>query len=271
MISTGLISKSLARPEQVIFTIMAGKELGMGPMWAVQNLQIVDGKVSAKAEAMMALVFKNCPGAQIDFIQNDAAACRLEASRPGCKPQPFGFSMDDAKLARLDGKDNWKKYPRAMLRSRAVSEMCRALFPEAIAGISSYTPEEIEDMRKEPNIKIEPERVTIQSESYTGGGHPSQAQLPALSLRQYANDNNVISKDPHGPVEPPKSLRQILREEFELSETDLCEFLGVKTEDLGPQHSKALQDLYRDLKAGALSKQDVLSLSIDPIEEVKND
>ncbi len=235
MISTGLISKSLARPEQVIFTIMAGKELGMGPMWAVQNLQIVDGKVSAKAEAMMALVFKNCPGATINFIQNDAVACRLEASRPGCKPQPFGFSMDDAKLARLEAKDNWKKYPRAMLRSRAVSEMCRALFPEAIAGISSYTPEEILDMRDEP------ERVTIQSK-------------PEI----------------HAPIAieaPSKSLRQLFREEFDLVETDLAEFIGVGVDQLGPQHSKALQDLYRDMKAGDISKQDVLSLSKDDIQE----
>lgn len=237
MISTGLISKSLARPEQVIFTIMAGKELGMGPMWAVQNLQIVDGKVSAKAEAMLALVFKNCPGAQINFLQNDATACRLEACRPGGKMQPFGFSMDDAKMARLEAKDNWKKYPRAMLRSRAVSEMCRALFPEAIAGICSYTPEEIVDMRED---KVQawidekgPEKVAIQSVA----------------------------------IEAPKSLRQILREDFDLHETDLAEFLGVKPEELGPQHGKALQDLYRDLKAGDLTKQDVLSLSKDDILE----
>lgn len=237
MIKTGLISKSLGQPEQVIFMIMAGKELGMGPMWSVQNLQIVDGRVSAKAEAMMALVYKNCPGAHINFIQNDSTACRLEASRPGQKANAFGFSMDDAKMARLDGKDNWKKYPRAMLRSRAVSEMCRAMFPEAIAGICSYTPEEIIDMREDP----------------------------AESSRHVADELPTQSK-PHA-IEAPKSLRLLFKEEFDLAEPDLAEFLGVKPEELGPQHTKPLQDLYRDMKAGEITKADVVEMSNDPMNE----
>lgn len=233
MISTGFLAKGLANPQQVIFMIMAGKELGMGPMWSVQNLLIVDGKVSAKAESMLALVFKNCPGAQINFLQNDATACRLEASRPGGKMQPFGFSMDDAKQARLDGKDNWKKYPRAMLRSRAVSEMCRALFPEAIAGICSYTPEEILDMRDDP--KSEPERVTIHP--------PIPVQIEA----------------------PQRSLRQMFKEDFKLEESDLAEFCGVT--EIGPEHSGVLRDLYRDMTAGAITRSEVVEFAKDTVEE----
>jgi hypothetical protein len=50
--------------------------------------------------------------------------------------------MDEAKAAQLLGKDVWKKYPAAMLRARAISAMARAMFPDAINGVS-YTPEEL--------------------------------------------------------------------------------------------------------------------------------
>jgi hypothetical protein len=51
------------------------------------------------------------------------------------------FSLEDAKRAQLVDKAVWKQYPRAMLRSRAVSEVVRTAFPECIAGL--YTPEEM--------------------------------------------------------------------------------------------------------------------------------
>ena len=41
------------------------------------------------------------------------------------------------------GKDNWKNYPRAMLRARVISEGVRTCYPAIASGI--YTPEEVGD------------------------------------------------------------------------------------------------------------------------------
>jgi hypothetical protein len=52
--------------------------------------------------------------------------------------------MARAKQAGIAGKDNWKNYPRAMLRSRCISEGVRAVAPGVATGI--YTVDEVQDM-----------------------------------------------------------------------------------------------------------------------------
>lgn len=141
-VAAGLFA-GIQNPHQALIIMMQGLELNMGPVWALQNVYIVKGRPTLKAEGMLGLVYKNVPTAQIDFIQNDNQACVIEASRNNSKKSRFSFTMEDAKRAGLGGV-NWSKYPRAMLRSRCVSEMCRAMFPDALMGVS-YTPEDLED------------------------------------------------------------------------------------------------------------------------------
>jgi hypothetical protein len=55
------------------------------------------------------------------------------------------WDMERAKNAGLLGRgDMYKKYPRAMLRSRCISEGVRTVGPFATSGV--YTPEEVRDM-----------------------------------------------------------------------------------------------------------------------------
>jgi hypothetical protein len=51
--------------------------------------------------------------------------------------------MARAKAAGLGSKDNWKSYPRQMLRARVISEGVRATFPAVLNGM--YTPEEVQE------------------------------------------------------------------------------------------------------------------------------
>lgn len=45
------------------------------------------------------------------------------------------WTFDQARKAGLVGKDNWKNYPRAMLRARLIAEGVRAVYPAAIGGM----------------------------------------------------------------------------------------------------------------------------------------
>jgi hypothetical protein len=52
------------------------------------------------------------------------------------------FTTLDAKKAGLAHKNNWKQYEDSMLTWRAVSALCRVLFPDVVLG-AGYVPEEL--------------------------------------------------------------------------------------------------------------------------------
>lgn len=143
LIRSGFLPKAIDTPEKAIAVMLAGREIGIQPMRAIRELHVIDGKVGMSAKLMMALVYERIPGATFKIAESSDTACTVVAGRPGDdKPATFTFTLDDAKRAGLLEKDVWKKWTRDMLRNRAVSEACRAVFPDATGG--SYTHEELE-------------------------------------------------------------------------------------------------------------------------------
>lgn len=141
-LKSGFLPDAIKTPEQAIVIMQKGHELQIPPMQALSHIHVIKGKPTMSAELMLAQIYKNCPGAVVNFVALTNDCCVIEATRPGHKVATFSFDMEDAKQAQLLGNPSWKKYPRAMLRSRAVSEMARSLFPDCIAGVS-YVPEEL--------------------------------------------------------------------------------------------------------------------------------
>ena len=142
-ISSGFLPSNIKTPEQAITIAIKGRELGIPPMQAFSHINIISGKPAMSAELMLALVFRGCPTAVVEFTQNDNKACVINARRRvSDKVSVFRFDLDDAKAAQLLEKDSWKKYPAAMLRARCVSAMGRGLFPDCLMGVS-YTAEEL--------------------------------------------------------------------------------------------------------------------------------
>jgi hypothetical protein len=141
-LKSGFLPDAIKTPEQAIVIMQKGQELQIPPMQALSHIHVIKGKPTMSAELMLAQIYRHCPGAVVNFIELTNEICVIEASRPGHKIARFSFSMEDARTAQLLGNPSWKKYPRAMLRSRCVSEMARSMFPDCIAGVS-YVPEEL--------------------------------------------------------------------------------------------------------------------------------
>jgi hypothetical protein len=156
------------RPEAIVAVVLAGHELGLGPMQSLAQVNLIQGRPSLAAEAMRALVMAAGHTLVVE-AGDDAATVRAHRRDwPAEQWATFRFTLADAERAGLLGKDTWKQYPRAMLSARATSEACRATFPDVLAGIS-YTPDELDvidatvsaeayqrDVAQEPPQRIDP-------------------------------------------------------------------------------------------------------------------
>jgi hypothetical protein len=141
-VDSGLLPAAIKTPAQALTIMQAGREIGVPPTYALRNIHVISGKPVVSAELLMALVRRTYGQSAIRVASATAEACTVEYREQGWDGiSSLTFSLEDAKRAQLVDKAVWKQYPRAMLRSRAVSEVVRTAFPECIAGL--YTPEEM--------------------------------------------------------------------------------------------------------------------------------
>ena len=156
--NTPFVPKGLqGKPESVLACILYGSELGIGPMQSLNSIHVIEGRTAMSPELMRAMVARH--GHRIDVLENSATACEVKGVRADTgSTATVRWTMEDAKLAGLAGKNNWKNYPRAMLLARATSELCRIVFPDIIAGLS-YTPEEVASIE---GVEYTPEDVVAE-------------------------------------------------------------------------------------------------------------
>jgi hypothetical protein len=130
-------------PADVLAIVMAGAELGLAPMQSIRALLLIKGKPTLAADAMGALVKSRRDVCQYLLLKHsDGARAAYETQRVGDpSPTSMAFTIEDAKQAGLAGGDNWRKFPAAMLRARALSAICRAVYPDLLLGV--YDPDEL--------------------------------------------------------------------------------------------------------------------------------
>jgi hypothetical protein len=132
---------------QAAVKVMAGKELGIPPIASMMGIHIIKGKVSLGAN----LIASRIRAHGYDFVhkQFDTTACVLSfMGRPDASGKrtllgDSAFTMEDAKAAGLTGNETYKKFPRNMLFSRAISNGARWYTPEVFGGAPVYTPDEL--------------------------------------------------------------------------------------------------------------------------------
>lgn len=164
--------------EQAVALMIVAQAEGRHPGSAAQDYHIIQGRPSLKADAMLARFQKQ--GGTVRWLEYTDTKVVGVFSHPQGGELTVDWDMDRAKRAALGVKDNWKNYPRQMLRARVISEGIRTVFPGVLGGM--YTPEEVMDFEDPP--KDQPKM-------------PPQANKKATSAR---------SKPPEEP-QPDERLR----------------------------------------------------------------
>lgn len=153
------------QPANVLMAIEYGNSLELSPIQAIQEITVINGKPTASANLIGALVRK--AGHRLRVKADTATKTAVAQITRHDDPEyiyEVRWDMERAKSAGLTGKDNWKNYPEAMLKARAITEVAREACPEALMGIN-YTREELEDSTGfvEAPITVDPAVTTSQA------------------------------------------------------------------------------------------------------------
>lgn len=141
-----LLPKHASRPAAAFAIIAAGRELGLTAMQSLRSIHIIEGKPTLSADLIVALCKSRSDVCEwFRLVESSDRVATYETQRRG-EPVPtkMSFSIEDAQRAALTGKDNWKKYPAAMLRARAAASLARAVYPDLAMGV--YDPDELAEV-----------------------------------------------------------------------------------------------------------------------------
>ena len=164
-------------PENVLVALEQGRALGIAPIQAMNQINVIKGKPALSADLIAALVRRAGHRLRVEGDDTYAQATVIRADDPDYIPKPIRWDMERAKRAGLLGNPSWQKYPAAMLRARAISEAARAWANDALYGFI-YTPEELDNSwvpDSDPDTG-EPAQATQQQEQ----APPQPAPQPQL-------------------------------------------------------------------------------------------
>lgn len=139
LIASGLVPAGVKSPEAAMFIILTGRDLGLSPVQSLRSIHVIQGKVEVAADQQLGLFHRAGGRSQWLELTNEKAVLKLVAPWL-IEPHVETFTMQDAKQAKLGG-DNWQKYPKAMLRSRAITAALKSIGFDPTAGC--YAPGEI--------------------------------------------------------------------------------------------------------------------------------
>jgi hypothetical protein len=134
------------RSAEAAFAVIAtGREIGLSMMQSLRGIHVIESKPTLSADAMAGLVKSRRDVCKFfRMVESSEKLAVYETHRVG-EPSPtrMQFSIEDAARAGVMGKDNWKKYPAAMLRARCITALVRAVYPDVLMGI--YDRDELDD------------------------------------------------------------------------------------------------------------------------------
>jgi len=182
-VKTGMLPDHIKTGWQFAVIAATGHELGMQPMRAIRSLAMVKGKVVESADSQLAR-FK-AAGGRSQFEVLDETKAVLHLVHPNGDKHTETFTLEDAKRAGLASKSNYSKFPKAMLRSRAITAGLKSLGWEGAVG--AYDPDELRsDEFPEPAREPVVIRPKYEPQLQTGGNVKSVEQSGSITVAHMA-------------------------------------------------------------------------------------
>jgi hypothetical protein len=145
----------VGKPANVLYAVEYGRTLGIAPVAAITGIHVIEGKPSASSGLIGGLVRQAGHKLRVRGNDREAVAQIVRADDPDWTYE-VTWTLERAVQAGLcQIKDNkpwardrngkptaWEKYPAAMLKARAITEVARDACEDVLFGLH-YTPEEL--------------------------------------------------------------------------------------------------------------------------------
>jgi hypothetical protein len=136
--------------DEAMALMLIAQAEGQHPAIAARDYHIIQGRPALKADAMLARF--QAAGGKVEWKEYTDECVAGLFSHPSGGSITVRWTISQAQqIGLVKPGSGWHKYPRAMLRSRCISEGIRAVYPGCVVG--TYSVEEVQDF--EPQ-KTEP-------------------------------------------------------------------------------------------------------------------
>lgn len=153
---------------QAIVKVLAGREMGFGPIASMTGVNVIKGKIALSAN-LMAAAIKRTNKYNFRIVEHTDTACELAFFEGGQEVGRSKFTIADAKKAGIAGGTNWSKYPRNMTFARALSNGAKWYCADVFGG-PIYTPDELG-----ASVDAEGEIIDVVATDPKGNGdHPGK-------------------------------------------------------------------------------------------------
>lgn len=131
----------VANEDQAAAIMMKGYEMGLGFSASFELIQIIDGKPTLIPRGALAFAYQSGLIEHLEIIEtnDDKGApysCKVSGKRKNGFEYATEFTMDDAKRAGLVRQGSgWEKYPKNMLKWRAIGFWIDTVLPDVQGGM----------------------------------------------------------------------------------------------------------------------------------------
>ena len=215
-----------SNPSALFMAVMRGKELDLGPMESILETfwASPQGRLGMMSTKMGEIMRKR--NVQTEFLKDTDEECVVLLTPPnGHPPYTSTFHIDEARRAGLVKPDsNWVKWPRNMLRARAISNGWRAIGGTFGASANIYSQEEIQDMEaSEPSAPA----ATPESTEVKAGARPKAAKDVTVEAKAEVVADKVVPIDTKTSAAPPDTAPKPAVERT-VSKTEYLVYIGGK-------------------------------------------
>lgn len=144
----------------ILMTVLAGSELGIPPIRSLTAFHVMEGIPKPSSETLGAIVTSSPICEYLEPRELSASRVVFATKRRGRPEVTIAFTDEDVKAANLDrptrsgAASNHVKFPIDMKAARARSKLCKLVYPDLCAGIT--TKEEYDDLRHQIELEGPP-------------------------------------------------------------------------------------------------------------------